>query len=350
MRAAGAGRKAQKEEQEAREEGGRITGFHSSLARDVPRCLLVLFLCTAFPYFRNTICSARLPSHCEVVLVLSEKEQNSNKRMVVPTRIHMTALSSPSLANEKLVFAPFRIRVAFFIMVLISVSMTVRLTSGLATKSRISYWPRSGRLFSASAGSVSADNRPPIALPKICTKWLDLELPEGRCIGVSFAQDVPDSSVEALTEEQIRNNPSHWVHSVFHPDEIDYGLSRQESPSTSTLSSSSFWMGRLAMHLALDSISSANSEYPPVLKDSYGRPSMPPSLCGSITHKLDRGVALVAPLPENKDSFGIGIDLEVTARPGKRSIGPRVLTPDELNDLGKLPNVSAEEEVLLRFR
>jgi 4'-phosphopantetheinyl transferase EntD len=132
----------------------------------------------------------------------------------------------------------------------------------------------------------------------------------------------------------LETNPNHWIHSVFHPKEIEYGLEA---------ASHSFWVGRTAMKLALDF--PAN----PILKDEYGRPQLPPGICGSISHKLDRGVALIAAV-ENTASTSIGIDLEVTSRKGKRSIAPRVLTEVERQSLGKIPNLTVEEEVLLRFR
>ena len=48
--------------------------------------------------------------------------------------------------------------------------------------------------------------------------------------------------------------------------------------------------------------------------------------------------------------MGVGIDLELASRPGKKSsIAKRVLTRREQAELGKVTGVSAEEEVLLRF-
>jgi 4'-phosphopantetheinyl transferase EntD len=183
--------------------------------------------------------------------------------------------------------------------------------------------------------STIADNtQSPISLPTICNQWLDIELPQGRCVGVSIPQDLPDSDPDAITRENLETNPNHWIFSVFHKKEIEYGLEA---------ASHSFWIGRTAMKLALGF--PAN----PILKDEYGRPQLPPGICGSISHKLDRGVALVARV-ENTTSMSIGIDLEVTSRPGKRSVAPRVLTEKERQSLGNIPNLTVEEEVLLRFR
>lgn len=134
-----------------------------------------------------------------------------------------------------------------------------------------------------------------------------------------------------------------WMDSAFHPSEVEYGLTLKKSRA-------SFWLGRLALRLALDF-----PDYP-ILRDSYGRPQLSPGIFGSISHKQDRGIALVSPiivLDEDgcgKRLAGVGIDLELTSRPGRPSVASRVLTERERQALGGLPGISVEEEVLLRFR
>jgi 4'-phosphopantetheinyl transferase EntD len=151
--------------------------------------------------------------------------------------------------------------------------------------------------------------------------------------------DLPDvSDPNAITPENLANNPNHWVHSIYHPDEVSYGMNL-------SVSSKSFWMGRLAMRVAL-----GFPEYA-ILKDSYGRPQLAPGICGSISHKLDCGVALISERTSNNTTLaGVGVDIEVTSRPGKRSIAPRVLTKKEREELGRIPGITPDEEVLLRFR
>ena len=46
---------------------------------------------------------------------------------------------------------------------------------------------------------------------------------------------------------------------------------------------------------------------------------------------------------------GIGIDLEMTSRPGRPSLENRILTEKERDSLGNLPGIELKEEVLLRF-
>lgn len=142
-------------------------------------------------------------------------------------------------------------------------------------------------------------------------------------------------SEEAPTTEFLGSRPDHWMHAAFHPDELAYGLILSEAVA------SNFWLGRLAMRIALD--------FPtyPIMKDSCGRPQLQDQFCGSISHKEQCGIALVS---NSSLVAGVGVDLELTARPGKRSIAPRVLTERERETLGTLPGVSADEEVLLRFR
>ena len=80
--------------------------------------------------------------------------------------------------------------------------------------------------------------------------------------------------------------------------------------------------------------------------------TVPPGFLGSISHKDNIGVALVA-----KDSVlgddgeilkGVGIDIEkATAR--KKRIERKVLTPNEREKFGRIEGISRDEEVLLRF-
>ena len=127
---------------------------------------------------------------------------------------------------------------------------------------------------------------------------------------------------------------------MFHPSEINFGM-------TLKCSRTSFWLGRLAIRTALN--------YPdyPILKDSYGRPMLSKGLFGSISHKQNMGVAIVSSSMMKQDDdivlAGIGIDLEMTSRPGRPSIAKRVLTEKEQQSLGNLPGITRDEEVLLRF-
>ena len=178
-------------------------------------------------------------------------------------------------------------------------------------------------------------------LPSHVEKWLDIQLPEGRCVGVCVAElDNDDNDGGAFASpETLAANSDHWMHTAYHPKELAFGMELSEAAATS------FWLGRLAMRIAL--------QFPdfPILKDSYGRPHLDfcgKQVYGSISHKGSCGIALVA----NSSTLlaGVGVDLEQTSRPGKRSIAPRVLTEREQDCLGSIPGVSVQEEILLRFR
>lgn len=179
-----------------------------------------------------------------------------------------------------------------------------------------------------STESITPPSRT-IVLPSIFEQWLDIELPEGRCIGVKLKE--PDSK-DDITPELLSD--------IYHPEEIAFGLNQTEAVSRS------FWLGRLALRLAVLKQTDQNPEYP-ILKDSHGRPQLlGGEIFGSISHKQEVGIALVS---KQSDTIGVGIDIEHTLRPGKRSIATRVLTDNEQQQLGKIPGISPEEEVMLRF-
>mmetsp|Transcript_8423 Transcript_8423/g.18165 ORF Transcript_8423/g.18165 Transcript_8423/m.18165 type:complete len:347 (+) Transcript_8423:90-1130(+) len=178
------------------------------------------------------------------------------------------------------------------------------------------------------------------SLPVDLKTWFDISLPEGRCIGVvtvneteCFPQNPPDT-VEAVKSD-------HWIHSIFHIDEIDFGMNLNKTRN-------SYWLGRLAMRIALDF-----PDYP-ILRDQYGRPQLGPNIFGSISHKRNKGVAIVSSSmidSGNPDIIlsGVGIDLEMTSRPGRPNIAKRILTKTEQKSLGNIPGISIDDEVLLRF-
>lgn len=175
------------------------------------------------------------------------------------------------------------------------------------------------------------------SLPGSLRTWFDLSLPEGRCIGVETTNEADSFPKDGITT--IQND--HWLFSAFHRDEVEFGMQLKKTRN-------SFWLGRLALRRAL--------EFPDysILKDKYGAPEMKKDFLGSISHKQDKGVAIVSPpLLHHRDSdavlSGIGIDLEMTSRPGKPSLAKRILTERERKSLGKLPGITVDEEILLRF-
>ncbi len=149
----------------------------------------------------------------------------------------------------------------------------------------------------------------------------DLELPHGRCVGVRLPEAL--GVVEALAE------------SALLPEERAYAASLG-GPRRRT------WMGgRIALRQALVR---EGIDAPPVLADGRGAPALPPGVAGSVSHKEDLAVALVA----REGSAKLGVDVERDA-PGKLDISKKVLTDEELAELAKLGSAERAREVLLRF-
>ena len=172
-------------------------------------------------------------------------------------------------------------------------------------------------------------------------RLLDLDLPEGRCIGLRLSE-VDPSHADALTPEGVAH-AKHWIHNLLHPQEVSFGVA-QPSQHART----SFFLGRLAMRDALR-MEKDTAKSISILKDEHGRPTVPHGYLGSISHKGTIGVALVATTTDECLQTGIGIDIEQTFS-GRRSIAPRVLTEREQSELGRIPGLTPDEEVLLRFR
>ena len=175
---------------------------------------------------------------------------------------------------------------------------------------------------------------------KAWERLFDVQLPEGRCIGLRLSDAV--DPCQELTPEGVAHT-EHWIHNMLHPQEVSFGVA-QPSQHART----SFFLGRLAMREALR-LHQHTANGMSILKDEHGRPTVPNGFLGSISHKGTTGVALVATTQDERTITGIGIDIEQTFS-GRRSIAPRVLTEREQRELGRIGGLTAEEEVLLRFR
>jgi len=102
------------------------------------------------------------------------------------------------------------------------------------------------------------------------------------------------------------------------------------------------WVGgRVAARIALADLA---FDAPPILSTDRGAPSFPEGADGSVSHKGDIAVALVARRTEGH----LGIDLEIDA-PGRVDIAARVLTEGEQRELAALSAEARAREVLLRF-
>lgn len=221
---------------------------------------------------------------------------------------------------------------------------------------------------SATTPSTSAAAAP--TRPCGFTQLFDLKLAHGRCVGVRIDDNLwcesnghhyhhndDDETINATAATTATSLFASWVHKALHPDEVAYA-SKLASPA----SQKSFVGGRLALRHAMncnDQDDDDDSCRNAILKDAFGRPTLPLGVVGSISHKGNVAVALVAnkqqpqqdELSHDGQDWAIGVDLEVRQK-GRQGIARRILTPNERDSLGLLllnDNVDGDEEVLLRF-
>lgn len=196
-----------------------------------------------------------------------------------------------------------------------------------------SHTQRLSSALGSSASDISSMRSEPddIAVPVVpVTQLFDLMLPEGRCVGLSFTK--PSLSFLDGTENPASDDWD-WICDRLHAEEIAFARNlRGASPAHRT----SFLLGRLAMRAVLGERAAAGGRGgTAILKDPYGRPTVPAGYLGSISHKDDTAVALAVPEPSGGNRMGIGVDLEYAAE-GKTKIARRVLTEQEIDSLGQL--------------
>jgi enterobactin synthetase component D len=157
-----------------------------------------------------------------------------------------------------------------------------------------------------------------------------LNLVHGRCVGVR----IPEEADEAVSAELV-------------PEERSFvsTLAPGRRPS---------WIaGRLALREAFRDLGIGPG---PILATRRGAPALSPELVGSISHKRTLAVGLAA---RREGGASIGVDLEnnppafasvqeaqAHARPDIRT---RVLTPDELARLERVPEEQRRRAVILHF-
>ncbi len=104
--------------------------------------------------------------------------------------------------------------------------------------------------------------------------------------------------------------------------------------------------GRTALHDALASLE-PNLATSPILADDRGAPVLPAGWVGSVSHKGERGAALVAPVGGAR----VGVDLEL-AQPSRQDIARYILTRREQEALATSPDsalVDRGKGATLRF-
>jgi 4'-phosphopantetheinyl transferase EntD len=86
---------------------------------------------------------------------------------------------------------------------------------------------------------------------------------------------------------------------------------------------------------------------PPILATPRGAPALPPGFVGSVSHKRELAVALVA-RAEGTPAETLGVDVELPARL-RHDISGRVLTADERATVAELEGPARDRELLRRF-
>ena len=112
-----------------------------------------------------------------------------------------------------------------------------------------------------------------------------------------------------------------------------------------------FVAGRIALRTALHAVNPELASAP-LLRTSRGAPLLPPGVCGSVSHKRGRAVALAAP----EGDAHVGVDLEERPRrvhSDKRdatgALARRILTPREFEGLAGLDALEQRAATLLYF-
>ena len=146
-----------------------------------------------------------------------------------------------------------------------------------------------------------------------------MDLAHGHCVGVAIASVLPDEALAALL-----------------PAERAFARGLGPARRAGWVAGRTALRGALT-HLGIDA--------GPLLATPRGAPMLPAGVVGSISHKRDLAVALVAPRSTG-DPSQIGVDLEVDA-PLRADITRRVLTEAELARLTTLPQADRQRSLLL---
>jgi phosphopantetheine--protein transferase-like protein len=156
------------------------------------------------------------------------------------------------------------------------------------------------------------------------------DLSAGVCVGVSLPQ------ADGFT-----------LPSGLHPDEAAF-VHASPAPRRA-----SFIGGRVALRTAMTALAGgAAGETPgpaarPILSTPRGAPALPPGFVGSVSHKRELAVAIVARAePTPRTTLGIDVELPRALR---TDISARVLTSDERTVVARLSPAVRDAEVLFRF-
>jgi enterobactin synthetase component D len=150
----------------------------------------------------------------------------------------------------------------------------------------------------------------------------------------AFVTALPHGIVAGVHLPPTPNPVPTEVLARLHPDE------RAHAVTLGGFRQVQFVGGRLAMGELFSELGLRRSA---VLTDAHGAPTLPASVAGSITHKNDLAIAMLA-----RGAPGLGVDLEETDR-DRPGVAARVLRPEELAAVAALPPERQWRETAIRF-
>lgn len=153
----------------------------------------------------------------------------------------------------------------------------------------------------------------------------DIAFHHATAHGVLTAVHIPDRP-DPVPEEHLAR---------LHPAEADHARSLRGHRQVQ------FVGGRLALRSACEQLGVRPG---PLLSDARGAPVVPAGLVGSVSHKRDLAVGMVA----GPDEGTLGVDLE-DYLPARPAIASHVLTPAEQAAIEHLPDLRKWISILLRF-
>ncbi len=149
----------------------------------------------------------------------------------------------------------------------------------------------------------------------------EIPTPWGLCVAVRLPLQAPSAEPDELPD--------------LHPDEVAFASSLP-GPRRIT------WIGgRIALRRAMRAIGEGRG---PIFANPRGAPSVPPGIAASLSHKRVLAVAIATRM----QGATLGIDIE-DATPRNFDIARRVLVPEELQALQRLPETERWLGFIARF-
>ena len=207
---------------------------------------------------------------------------------------------------------------------------------------------------SSPCSTASTTSKPVVDLRFMYRTLLNVTLCKACCI-VTTTPSPHEYDFTTSTLPGVRNNHREEIvytdedHDLL-TEEVIFGKSKERNTKgeVNKRRLNTFLGGRIALRRAFKSLPEGHDCQmvpSPLLSNYWGAPTLPSFITASISHKDNLAVGLA-----KFDSAGsVGVDLEHCNNKAATTIMRRVITKNEKDNLGKLREVSTEEEVLLRF-